>query len=70
MQSIAKTSEQRKRCFDGIESTIEENEALKGDLARLKGLQQQARDEQSVLQTQNENMALELGRAAQEKKGM
>jgi endonuclease/exonuclease/phosphatase family metal-dependent hydrolase len=51
LQSIEKTSEYRKWCFDTIVSTVEENKALKGDIVRLQELLQQVQDEQDALQT-------------------
>jgi endonuclease/exonuclease/phosphatase family metal-dependent hydrolase len=51
LQSIEKTSEYRKRCFDTIVPTIEENKALKGDIVRLQEALQQVQNERDTLQT-------------------
>lgn len=70
LQDIAETSEQRQRCFDRIESIVEENASLKTDVGRLQMLLEQLRKEEGVLQAQNQNLTLELGRAVQEKQSM
>jgi predicted component of type VI protein secretion system len=49
LQSIKKTSEYQKRCFDTIVSTVEENKALKGDIVRLQEVLQQVQDERDAL---------------------
>jgi hypothetical protein len=67
LQSIEKTSEYRKRCFDTIIPTVEENKALKGDVARLQEALQQARNEQDTLQSSVEEQRHRLD---QEKKGI
>jgi DNA-directed RNA polymerase beta' subunit len=51
MQSIEKISEYRKRCFDTIVLIVEENKALKEDIARLQEALQLVRSEQDMLQT-------------------
>jgi hypothetical protein len=49
LQSIEKTLEYRKYCFDTIVSTVEENKALKGDIVRLQEVLQQAQNERDAL---------------------
>jgi hypothetical protein len=51
LQSIEKTSEYRKRCFNTIVPTVEENKALKEDIVRLQEALQLVRSEQDMLQT-------------------
>jgi endonuclease/exonuclease/phosphatase family metal-dependent hydrolase len=51
LQSIEKTSEYRKRCFDTIVSTVEENKALKEDIVCLQEALQLVRSERDTLQT-------------------
>jgi hypothetical protein len=51
LQSIEKTLEYRKRCFDTIVPTVEENKALKGDIVRLQEALQLIRSEWDMLQT-------------------
>jgi hypothetical protein len=51
LQSIEKTSEYRKRCFNTIIPTVEENKALKEDIVRLQEALQLVRSEQDMLQT-------------------
>jgi FtsZ-binding cell division protein ZapB len=51
MQSIEKISEYRKRCFDTIVLIVEENKALKEDIARLQEALQLVRSERDMLQT-------------------
>jgi hypothetical protein len=50
LQSIEKTSEYQKRCFDTISPTVEENRALKEDMVRLQEMLQQAWNERDALQ--------------------
>jgi hypothetical protein len=50
LQSIEKkTSEYRKRCFDTIVPIVEENKALKEDIARMQEALQLVRSEQDML---------------------
>jgi hypothetical protein len=51
LQSIEKTSEYRKRCFDTIATIVEENKALKEDITRLQVALQLVQSEQDTLQT-------------------
>jgi hypothetical protein len=51
LQSIEKTSEYRKKCFDTIILIVEENKALKEDIARLQVALQLVQREQGTLQT-------------------
>jgi hypothetical protein len=51
LQSIEKTSEYRKRCFDTIVLTVEENKSLKGDIVRRQEALQLVRSERDALQT-------------------
>jgi hypothetical protein len=51
LQSIEKTSEYRKQCFNTIVPTVEENKALKEDIVRLQEALQLVRSEQDMLQT-------------------
>jgi endonuclease/exonuclease/phosphatase family metal-dependent hydrolase len=51
LQSIEKTSEYRKRCFDTIVPTVEENKALKEDIVRLQEVLQLVQSERDTLQT-------------------
>jgi endonuclease/exonuclease/phosphatase family metal-dependent hydrolase len=51
LQSIEKTSEYRKRCFDTIVLTVEENKALKEDIVCLQEALQLVRSERDTLQT-------------------
>jgi hypothetical protein len=50
LQSIEKTSEYQKRCFDTVSPTMEENRALKEDVVRLQEMLQQAQNERDALQ--------------------
>jgi hypothetical protein len=49
LQSIEKTSEYQKRCFDTIAPTMEENRALKEDISGLQEMLQQAWNEWDAL---------------------
>jgi hypothetical protein len=49
LQSIEKTSEYRKRCFDMIAPTMEENRALKEDVVRLQEMLQQTQNKRDTL---------------------
>jgi plasmid maintenance system antidote protein VapI len=50
LQSIEKTSEYQKWCFDTITPIVEENRALKEDVVRLQEMLQQAQNEWDALQ--------------------
>jgi hypothetical protein len=51
LQSIEKTSEYRKQCFDTIVPIVEENMALKEDIVRLQVVLQLVQSKQDILQT-------------------
>jgi plasmid maintenance system antidote protein VapI len=67
LQSIEKTSEYLKRCFDTIVPIVEENKALKEDIVRLQEALQLVRSEWDTLQTSFDEQRHLLD---QEKKGM
>jgi hypothetical protein len=51
LQSIGKTLEYRKWCFDTIVPTVEENKALKEDIVHLQEALQLVQSERDTLQT-------------------
>jgi hypothetical protein len=51
LQSIEKTSKYRKRCFNTIIPTVEENKASKEDIAHLQEALQLVWRERDILQT-------------------
>jgi hypothetical protein len=51
LQSIEKTSEYQKWCFDTIVPTVEENKALKEDIVHLQEALPLVRSERDTLQT-------------------
>jgi predicted nucleic acid-binding Zn-ribbon protein len=67
LQSIEKTSEYRKRCFDTIAPTMKENGVLKEDIVHLQEMLQQTRNERDALQATVDEQHHRLD---QEKKGM
>jgi flagellar biosynthesis regulator FlaF len=67
LQSIEKTSEYRKRCFDTIVPIVEENKALKEDIVHLQEALQLVRSEWDMLQTSVEEQCNQLD---QERRGM
>jgi hypothetical protein len=60
LQSIKKTSEYRKRCFDTIVPTVEENKALKEDIVRLQEALQLVWSKRDTLQTSIEEQRHQL----------
>jgi FtsZ-binding cell division protein ZapB len=62
-------SEYRIRCFDTIVLTIEENERLKADIARLQERLQEAQDKRAALDIEKAAMAEQRNRLNQEKRG-
>jgi hypothetical protein len=67
LQSIEKTSEYRKQCFNTIAPTVEKNGVLKEDIARMQEMLQQTRNEPDALQATVDEQHRRLD---QEKKGM
>jgi hypothetical protein len=67
LQSVEKTSEYRKWCFDTISPTVEENRALKEDVVRLQEMLQQVQNEWDALQASVDEQCHHLD---QEKKGI
>jgi hypothetical protein len=48
-QELEKTSEYRQRCLDTIEPTIKENEALKAEVAYLRGRIRELKEQEAVV---------------------
>jgi FtsZ-binding cell division protein ZapB len=67
LQSIEKTSEYQKRCFDTIAPTVKENRALKEDVVHLQEMLQQAQNERDALQASVDELRHHLD---QKKKGI
>jgi hypothetical protein len=60
LQSIEKTSENRKWCFDTVVPIVEENKALKEDIVHLQEALQLVQSERDTLQTSVEEQRNQL----------
>lgn len=69
VQSIEKTSEYQRRCFESIGPTVEENNSLKAQVAHLSKKLEGAEADRATLTAERSRLIEEVGRLEREKQG-
>jgi predicted nuclease with TOPRIM domain len=67
LQDIVKTTKYRKRCFDQIEPTFNQNKKLTAEVDRLREKLEAVEKEKAELETSRRNAVIELGQKERER---